>query len=195
VGGSRVLHVVDQQLTLAPSLKQGIQTFPIKNGGWRIVYGEGPAGSDILRFFFELEDTISSQSDIYCPKGRIYCNCGYFPKLNQGNTKNQKEYLRKELDQLQLQAEQIQQEIEADPLWIFSVEKIKKNVKLFQLQATIRDTITQFNYASIIQPDASILSFTTNKEVALTKEGGVSCKVTKALVEEYHILGRFVIKG
>jgi hypothetical protein len=67
-------------------------------------------------------------------------------------------------------------------------------IEIFKLQSSMRETIAQLNYASIVEPDPSILSFASNKQVALTREGGVCCKVTTKMMQEYHILGRFTIK-
>mmetsp|Transcript_26284 Transcript_26284/g.39803 ORF Transcript_26284/g.39803 Transcript_26284/m.39803 type:complete len:84 (+) Transcript_26284:1064-1315(+) len=47
--------------------------------------------------------------------------------------------------------------------------------------------------ARIQEPQKDMLRFTENGTTALTKEGGLSCKVMKGLTMEYHILGRFSI--
>jgi hypothetical protein len=49
------------------------------------------------------------------------------------------------------------------------------------------------NFASVREPDNSLLRFTKDMDVGLTKEGGVCCKVEKGPMVEYHILGRFSI--
>jgi len=51
----------------------------------------------------------------------------------------------------------------------------------------------KYNKLSIIEPDKSLLKFSKNLNVGMTKEGGVCCKVIKTVATEYHILGRFRI--
>ena len=183
IGGANILHVVKHHSTFT--------SLHVKGGGWRVALGEGPAGTDLLRFFVDIEasDASHSHSDDHCPKGRIYFNCGYFYVPKRGD----RDRLRKELEYLQRDAEKFDQDI-MDSAWM-SVDTVKNIVKRFQLQSKIRDTSIRLNYASIVEPDESKLSYSSKKLVALTKEGGVCCKVVNTLTHEYQVLGRFSIKS
>jgi hypothetical protein len=71
MAGAKVLKVVDSELTIGPSLTEGRRNISVKDGGWRVAPGEGPAGTDLLRFFIEIEDDIQHTGcDVYCPKVR-----------------------------------------------------------------------------------------------------------------------------
>jgi hypothetical protein len=50
-------------------------------GAYKVLRGVGPSGTDVVRFFIETKQEITSgrKSDVNCPKGRIYGTCGYFP--------------------------------------------------------------------------------------------------------------------
>lgn len=66
---SKQLYVINNELTVAPSLTEGSRKISVKNGGWRVLLGEGPAGTDLLRFFIEIEEKAEHKgSDVYCPK-------------------------------------------------------------------------------------------------------------------------------
>lgn len=86
MGGSNILKVKNNELTLAPSINAGERKIKVLNGGWRVAPGMGPMGTDMLRFYFEIQEQITRDgSDVYCPAGRIYCNCGYFPTNRQSS--------------------------------------------------------------------------------------------------------------
>ena len=42
--------------------------------------GGGPMDTDLLQFYIDIgENELRNDGrDIYCPKGRVYMNCGYF---------------------------------------------------------------------------------------------------------------------
>ena len=191
VGGARVLRVIDNQLTLAPSLREGVRTIRVRDGGWRIAKGEGPMGSDLLRFYIEIDEEVSHRGgDVYCPAGRIYCNCGYFPSLRPRS--NSKERFRKELDGMQEKAQQLLEEIDSDNN-VFSFDKIRKSTQLFRLRVEMQRVGERYTQASVREPDKGLLQFSKTGDVGLTREGGVCCKVIKAMAVEYHILGSFTI--
>ena len=77
---AKILHVVNNQATLGPSISEGQRIYKVKDGGWQVTRGDGPMGTDLLRLFIELEEEVShTGGDVYVPKGRVYCSCGYFP--------------------------------------------------------------------------------------------------------------------
>ena len=86
-----------------------------------------------------------------------------------------------------IRAEQLDVEIlEAGPL-----NKLKKNAEMIRLKVDMQQAAERFAGASVSEPDKSLLKFSTDGSVGLTREGGVCCKVYKGLGIEYHILGRF----
>jgi len=191
LGGARILKVKDNQVTLAPSVREGIKKVTALEGGWRVAKGQGPMGTDVLRFYVEVEEQISHKDgDIYCPAGRIYCNCGYFPtnKLSSGN----KDRYREELETMEKMANEVEIEIEQDNAF-FSLDKIKKSSELMRLRVEMQKAAEMYTMASVTEPDKSILKFSNSNDVGLTKEGGLCCKVEKSMATEYHILGRFSI--
>ena len=187
MGGANILKVNNNELTLAPSITAGERKIKVLNGGWRVAQGMGPMGTDMLRFYFEIQEQITRDgSDIYCPAGRIYCNCGYFPTNRQSS--GFKERLKKQLDGMIQRAEQLDEEIAAEgPL---SLTRFKKSAELFRLKVDMQSTGERLMAASIAEPSNSILKMSQDGLVGLTREGGVVCKVNKGVTMEYHILGR-----
>jgi hypothetical protein len=69
--GAKVLKIIDSELTVGPSLEEGSRKIAVKDGGWRIAPVEGPAETDLLRFYVEIEeDAQHNGCDVYCPKVR-----------------------------------------------------------------------------------------------------------------------------
>lgn len=69
LGGAKVLKVIDNELTIGPTLTEDSRKVAVKDGGWRVAPGEGPAGTDLLRFYFEIEEKAQHKNcDVYCPK-------------------------------------------------------------------------------------------------------------------------------
>lgn len=66
---------------------------------------------------------------------------------------------------------------------------------MIKLKVELQETAERYRGASVMEPDTSILRFSPEGDVGLTKEGGVCCKVSKGMAIEYHILGRFYIQG
>merc|ERR1739836_257212 len=78
---AKVCRVVNNKCTLGPNMSEGCRDYNVKNGGYRICKGVGPYNTDLLRFYFEIEDQIQhTASDIYCPAGKIFLTCGFFPR-------------------------------------------------------------------------------------------------------------------
>jgi len=190
MGGAKVLKIKNNELTMTPSITEGMKTVRVKDGGWRVAQGAGPMGTDLLRFYIEIEEELRHKgSDVYCPAGRIYANCGYFPTMNQSS--QYKDSLKKELDNMIIRAEELDDEIAAEGP--FSLNRFKKSSELFRLKVDMQSTAERFASASVASPDKSLLKYSQDGDVGLTREGGICCKVIKPMTVEYHILGRFRI--
>lgn len=192
VGDARILHVTNNEMTLAPSLTEGSKRIRVIDGGWRVSKGQGPMGTDLLRFFIEIEEEISrAGKDVYCPAGRIYCNAGYFPTNRKGT--GFKAQTKNDLDKLIQRAEEL--DVEIAESYPFSIDRIKKNSEMFRIKVEMQRKAELYRIASVAEPSSSILRFSPRGDVGLTREGGVCCKVNKGLNVEYHILGRFYISA
>jgi hypothetical protein len=188
VGNAKVCRVVHHELNIAPTMTEGIKrVFTLKDGGWRIVKGAGPLGTDVLRFFIETETEIR-QGDVYVPPGRIYCTCGYFVMHRPSGIKD---YLRKEMSEVEERIEKIREELQEEAF--FSLKRLKLSKELFDLELKEAANQKALNEAAIVEPDKSLLRVSRKGDVGLTREGGVSCKVKKGPVTEYHVLGRFSV--
>jgi len=202
VGGAKIVHVVQNKLTLGPSMTEGSKVVTVKDGGWKIGKGEGPMGTDILRFFVEVTNQVGHQGgDIYCPQGRIYCTCGYFPMQDQlqslsassnSNLRGSgvKEQLKNKQDELRQKYDRISEELEEDTS-LFSIKKVRLTKDLVQCRLDSGKVTQQLNEALVREPSKSLLRLSRKQNVGLTREGGVCCKVTKGVAMEYHILGKF----
>lgn len=195
IGGSKQIEILNKCVTMSPSLSEGSRDIPIKkgSGGWRVSKGDGPLGTDLLRFYIDLEQEMShSGSDVYCPKGRVYMQCGFF-SLNNNNIQfgGRREELKKELDEVTRKYEDLTQQIEEEGF--FSLRKMKLTRDIVQVSMDARMVNAKLNDARVIEPDKSLLRMSQDGNVGLTKEGGVVCKVMKGAVREYHILGKFAL--
>ena len=150
----------------------------------------------MLRFYVELEDEVAHKGcDLYIPKGRVYCSCGYFPCTSanrNGSDPTIKESLQNELARIEDQIQQLQQEKEnINP---FSLDRIKISSEIGKLRRKAESTAGKINFASVTDPEKRLLRFTRDEDVGLTREGGVCCKVEKGrMMVEYHILGTLSI--
>ena len=190
MGGAKILEVENNELIMAPTLTEGTRTIKVLDGGWRVAKGAGPMDTDLLRFYVEIEEQLSRKgSDVFCPKGRIYCSCGYFPTNRQST--DYKERYKQQLEKMILRAEELDDEIAAEGP--FSVVKLKKQAELFRLKVDMQETGEKLRAASVMEPNRSILKMSPDGSVGLTREGGVCCKVPKGIAIEYHILGKFSI--
>eukprot|EP00980_Cylindrotheca_fusiformis_P031363 scaffold26247_cov127-Cylindrotheca_fusiformis.AAC.1 len=112
ISGTKVLKVVHNEASLSPTMTEGGRKVRVKDGGWRVAPGEGPLGTTVLRFYFELEETTyHNGSDVYCPAGRIYCTCGYFPMEHRHHDgSSMKDVLKLEQDKVVAQYEALAEE-------------------------------------------------------------------------------------
>lgn len=193
MGDAKILKVKNNEIILSPSLTEGEKNYVLSNGGWRIVRGIGPLGTDLFRFYVEIAEQIRrKKGDVYVPAGRIYCSCGFFDLRRVGP--GEKSRFRQKLDDMMIKAESLDEEIAS--AGNFSVEKIKKRLELIRLKVDMQQTAERLASASVTEPDSSILRTNPSGDAAVTKEGGVVCKVVKGGVAiEYHILGKFYIQN
>jgi hypothetical protein len=189
-GDARILRVVNGTATLGPSVLEGERKYSIKDGGWQIARGGGPMGTDLLRFFIDVGNTriAHSDGDVYLPVGRVYCSCGYFPSSSLST----RETLVGELKTIEGQISKLRKKkiTIRNP---FDFDGIKISREIFRLRREAGIMQNKVNYAAITEPDRTLLRFTKDGSVGLTREGGVCCKVNKGPIVEYHILGRFSI--
>lgn len=206
ISDSKLLRVIDQQCTLGPSLTEGRRIVPVKDGAWRVAKGEGPKGSDIVRFYVEFEEQVSrlaASTKEGCggasiPPGRVYATCGYFPTKNNRSSDrsslSMKEMLENRDRELGNEYDKLAQEMDRDTR-IVSWDKIKKGKRLSEIRGESKRLVERLNDAMVREPDKSILNASKNGLISLTKEGGLCIKVTKGMAVEYHILGKFGLAG
>ena len=48
VGGANILRVANNELTVAPSLTEGMRKIRVLDGGWRVAKGQGPMGTGMF---------------------------------------------------------------------------------------------------------------------------------------------------
>jgi hypothetical protein len=196
VSGSKVLHVVHNEGNLAPSMMEGGRRVRIRDGGWRVVPNEGPLGTTVLRFYFDLEEETRHQgSDVYIPSGRVYCTCGYFPMAGRSGAHGEqstKEILEKELHELEARYQKLSSQMELDDS-LFSIDKIKRAKDMMDIRMEAEKIGKAVQNARVREPDRSLLRLSQDRSVGLTREGGVCCKKHKGVAVEYHILGHFEI--
>jgi hypothetical protein len=191
VSGAKLLKVVHNELTLTPSMKEGSRRIRVKNGGWRVALGEGPLGTDVLRFYLELQEQARHEgSDVYCPAARIYCTCGYFPMANRNRGRSLKDTLRQEQEALTRKYEALAQENELDTSLV-SFDKIKRSQEMMQLRMQANKLNQKIMQARTKEPEKALLRLDQKQQVGLTRVGGICCKVQKGMAVEYHILGKF----
>lgn len=168
-------------------------------GAYRVLQGQGPMGTDIVRMYFDLEEDVrqKASSDVYCPKGRIYATCGYFPMKKsrsdgsslQGSVKDELGHMLREL---KLQYETLEMEGQQDTR-LFSMDHLKRMKDMYRIKQDIEKVSQQLQQARQREPERSQLRLSRDGRVGLSKEGGVCCKVQKGLASEYHILGRMEV--
>lgn len=187
---AKILKVESNLVTLGPSISEGQRTYKVKNGGWQVTRGDGPMGTDLLRFFIEVDEEIThTGSDVYIPKGRIYCSCGYFAFTSDGKN-GMKDAVRDEIKKIEKQIIELQKKKD-DIKNPFNLEGIKISREIFKLKQDLDLLNQRLSFAMVRQPDKQLLRYSPTGDVGLTKEGGVCCEVKKGVVVEYHILGRF----
>jgi hypothetical protein len=206
---AKELRVVGGTATLGPSISEGRRTYAVRDGGWRVARGEGPAGTDLLRFYVDVnERMMHAGGDVYVPAGRVYCSCGYFPSAPPGgggggrgapapsprssSSSGARESLVGELRNIKERVARLRRKKDGikNP---FDLDGIKISREISRLKREAGIVNGKLNFAAVREPDRRLLRFSKNGDVGLTREGGGSCQVNKGLIVEYHILGRFSI--
>jgi hypothetical protein len=191
IAGVKKLEIVDAWTLPCGRLgRMPVDVKPV--GGYKVVPGQGPMGTDVVRLYIELkEPLVKPESDVYCPSGRVYGTCGYFPthshKASDG--RSMKEICADDYYKAVVAYEGLQQEMQAEtrPLaW----EKLKKYKELYDMKQQVDKLNRRLQEAKQRDPDRSQIRLSRKGDLGLSKEGGVCCKVQKGLTLEYHILGR-----
>jgi len=182
---AKILNIIDNEITMGPSVNEGTRSYKVRDGGWQVTQGDGPMRTDLLRFYIEVDEQIQ-RGDVSIPKGRVYCSCGYFPYIMKGES-SVKELYMSELKQIDEQMGELQQKKDNSGF----LDGIKISRDMFQLSRKAEEVSEKMFNMSVTEPDKKLLKFSKDGDVGLTKEGGVCCRVMKGPVTEYHILGRF----
>jgi hypothetical protein len=155
-------------------------------------------GTDILCFYVQVVDDriMHSDGDVYVPGGRVYCSCGYFPSLLGGgkdaSTYCMREALIGELRNIEEQMMRLRKKKDRirNP---FDLDGIKILNESSRLKREARVVNGKLNFNAVTEPDRQLLRFSKDRDIGLTREGGVCCQVNKGPMVEYCILGRFSI--
>ena len=86
--GTKIVKVVHNKAYMSPkSLTEGEKAIRVTDGGWKIMEHDGPLGTSVLRFYFNVEEEARHLgSDVYLPQGRVYGTCGYFPMMTRSSS-------------------------------------------------------------------------------------------------------------
>jgi hypothetical protein len=190
------LNVVDAFVvpTGVGSASRGRRPIKVKpTGGYRVVSGQGPAGTDVVRLYIELEEPVQAVegSDVYCPAGRVYGTCGYFltHAAKSSESRSCKDIVAEEYHAAVTKYEEMRLEKDEDDR-VFAWDQLKRMKEMMDLKAEINKLALRLQEVRQREPERSQLRMSRRGDVALSKEGGVCCKVQKGLAMEYHILGR-----
>lgn len=199
MAGARKLRVLEAWLgPTFDSSHHGRRRLRVKpTGGYKVVHGAGPLRTDVFRFYLEVEEAFRAKaaSDVYCPRGRVYGNCGYFPTLTpqvRDSYHAYKEKLKEEYRATANQYDRLQQE-KGEDLRLISWDKFSRMQEEVKLRKRLQELDLKIQEARQREPEKAQLRLSRKGDVGLTKDGGVCCKVQKGLALEYHILGRMEI--
>lgn len=167
----------------------GRRTLPVApEGVFQVVQGQGPAGTDLVRFYIQLYQPISYEDcDVHVPAGRLYGTCGYF--ANTPHSHACKERLGQQLQQLTHHYEELLNEGRMDTQ-LFSMDQIRRMKEQWDLRRQIEAVNKQLQAARARDPERAQLRISKRGDIALTKDGGVCCKIHQGVAVEYRILGR-----
>ena len=172
-GGKRV-HVIQNDGVFGPGLESSAKHVRFGDGAWTISRGEGPAGTDLLRLYVELEERVD-RGDLYCPAGRIYLTCGYFDIAHRGHSR--KRDLEQKLDDLATEYNDALDNYNSQG--VFSLDRFKAWDVLQKKREEIRKTKDLLVRIQVMEPDLNLLRLSRKRDVAITNEGGACCKVRK----------------
>lgn len=177
----------------------GRRPLPVQTiGAYKVCPNQGPYGTDIVRFYIELTDRVTlpdHTSDVYCPSGRIYATCGYFPIPSKHDpTKPSKRDMAQEnyKDALR-EYEHIQAQLGADTRGFFNMDHFQLLQESWKSKQRMDEMALKLREAKQQEPEKSQLRLNMDQSIGLTHEGGVCCKVQKGLALEYHILGKIEV--
>jgi len=195
--GSKVLRIVNSEASLAPTMSEAEKKVRIVDGGWRVCPKEGPLGTAILRWYFDVEEETSHLgSDIYLPAGRVYGTCGYFPMIGRSNVDgrgtSKREVYQQEIRQMEVKYLSLQSEMEADTDLV-SIDKFKRWQEMQDIRKEAKKIKRTIDEELIREPTKDSLRMSRDQSVGLTHEGGICCKKQNGLAQEYHILGKFEV--
>jgi hypothetical protein len=201
--GCRVLRVVEGHLVPrgVGTASVGQRPLPVRRlGGYKVCPGQGPLGTDIVRMFVELERDVHMPdhvSDVYCPAGRIYGTCGYWPiplrhPADEMSGRSWRDIRTQEHQEAVLRYEQLQQTLDNDTR-MFSWDQLKLMKDVALAKRRVNECAKKLREARQRDPEKSQLRLSRREDVGLSREGGVCCKVRKGLTLEYHILGRMEV--
>ena len=126
-------------------------------------------GTDLLRFFIEVDEEIThTGSDVYIPKGRIYCSCGYFAFTSDGKN-GMKDAVRDEIKKIEKQIIELQKKKD-DIKNPFNLEGIKISREIFKLKQDLDLLNQRLSFAMVRQPDKQLLRYSPTGDVGFTKE-------------------------
>ena len=178
----------------------GRRPLPVQTvGAYKVCRNQGPCGTDIVRFYIELTDMVTvpdHTSDVYCPSGRIYATCGYFPIHHTSDTAtkpSKREMAHEQYQEALRECEHIQLQIDSDTRGLFNVEHFKLLQQSWMAKQRMDEMASKLRVAQQQEPEKSQLRLNMEQTVGLTREGGVCCKVHKGLALEYHILGKIEV--
>lgn len=174
----------------------GRRPLPVQpKGAYKVCRNQGPCETDIVRLYIELTDVVTlpdHNSDVYCPSGRIYATCGYFPiqsKLDPTKhslrDKSQKDY-----NEALHEYERIQLQLDSDTRSFLKVDHLKLMKQSWDAKQHMDELAQKLRDARQREPEKDQLRLDVAQTIGLTREGGVCCKVHKGLALEYHILGK-----
>lgn len=193
----------------------GRRPLPVKpTGAYKVCRGHGPAGTDIVRLYVELTDAVEVPdhlSDVYCPPGRVYGTCGYFPQHSSNDPSvatttgtpsalsvrdalqvDHNEAVR-EYERLQLAVDNTDEERANRGVIVHLMDHLQKMRAVHAAKRIMEQTAAKLQVARQREPEKAQLRLNKSQTVGLTREGGVCCKVHKGLALEYHILGRMEV--
>jgi hypothetical protein len=177
----------------------GRRPLPAKReGGYMVCPNQGPAGTDIVRFFLELTENVQlpdHESDVYCPAGRVYGTCGYFqvPTFHKADELCYRDLIANEYSQAVKNHERLQYNLDSDERGFFELDRWKAMKDVYNAKTQVDALAKELNAAKKLQPEKSQLRLSKAGSIGLSKEGGACCKVHKGLGLEYHILGRIEV--
>ena len=167
-------------------------------GAYKVCRGQGPGGTDIVRLFIELTDTVGvpdHDSDVYCPAGRVYGTCGYFaiPQHHAANATSYRDVMQQQHVAAVREYERLQHTAALEESNRLSLAHWQTKQKIWKAQQRMEQTLQQYNLAKQQEPEKSQLRLSKAGNIGLSREGGVCVKVHKGLALEYHILGRMEV--